>query len=152
MKRHPGQILAHEFMVPLRLSANQVARGLGVNRSTVGRLIAGQQRMSPEMAARLGTYFQVPAKWWLQMQADYDIEQLQVQPELTENVTPLEIDPSILLTPKGVMRLGAPEEPTPPPSLSRTELERLPQVSSPRTREVQVVRYENGSLALVGES
>ena len=50
MAKHPGLILFEEFMTHLAITANRLAKGTGVNRSTIGRLIAGDQRLTPEMA------------------------------------------------------------------------------------------------------
>lgn len=154
MTKHPGQSLHEDFMKPLEISANQLAKNLGLNRSTVGRLIAGRQRLTPEMAARLGAYFGVPARWWLLMQAEFDAGEIAKHTELREGVTPLDVSPNILLTPTGVLVLDAPEvaQPEPPPSISREALERLPQGSLPERRKVRVIRYENGSVALVGDT
>jgi len=150
MSKHPGQVLYEDFMVPLNLTANQVAKGLGVNRSTVGRLLHGKVRMTSVMAACLGAYFQVPGKWWLLMQCEYDTEQLAHTGGL-ERVSPLVLDPDVLLTPKGVLHLGPAGDCPGDTTLSMSELEALPQTSKPATREVRTVRYENGSIAMVGD-
>ena len=156
MVKHPGQILLEEFMTPLAISANRLARGTGVNRSTIGRLIAGEQRLTPEMAARLGAFFSVPPRWWLLMQAEFDASEIATRPELRDGVVPMEADPDLLLTPTGVLHLDdvACIEPEPPPSIPRKALEALPQddAEPPGIRRVRVVRYANGSLALVGEN
>ena len=147
---HPGTALLENFMRPLGLTANQVALGLGVNRSTVGRLIAGVQRITPQMAARLGAYFQVPAKWWLQMQTGFDAAEIARRPSLREGVTPLELDCSLLVTPSGVLQLDEPEGPEPPLSIAGSEFESSSVTSTPQAREVTEIRYESGSIALVG--
>ena len=155
MIKHPGRILFEDFMKPLSVTANHLAEQIGVNRSTIGRLIAGEQRLTPEMAARLGAYFGVPARWWLLMQAEFDDREIAACPELFDGVTPMEVDPDILLTPTGVLRLDTPDvaEPEPQPRLPRGALEAIPRSAdhSPERRRVRVVRYENGALALVGE-
>ncbi len=150
MSKHPGHLLADNFMAPLELTANQLATALGMNRSTVGRLIAGESRMSREMAARLGVYFQVPAKWWLLMQTEYDAEHIDEHPELAGHVTPLALAPDVMLTPTGVYTLPPAEASPPPISLSSSELEQLPEAPSTHPREVRTVRYDSGALALVG--
>ncbi|MEL6348372.1 MAG: HigA family addiction module antitoxin [Myxococcota bacterium] len=153
MSKHPGQILADDFLAPLGLNANQLAVGLGVNRSTISRLLAGQQPLTPAMAARLGAFFQVPARWWLLMQAEYDAAVVSGDPSLAAGVTPMEPDPDVLLTPKGVMRLAGTAEPAPakPISLSRAEINALPQHPPQPRRHVKTVRYDNGAIALVGD-
>lgn len=151
MSQHPGQVIAEGFLMPLGISANQVAEAIGVNRSTMSRLLAGKGRITPQMAARLGAYFQVPARWWLLMQAEFDAAQAESNATWRAGVTPAHLDPSALLTPKGVLRLERHTQPAPAPlSLSMKALKALPQTSAPALREVQQVRYENGAVALVG--
>lgn len=156
MVKHPGRVLAEDFMTPLAITANHLATQIGVNRSTVGRLIAGDQRMTPEMAARLGAYFGVPARWWLSMQLEFDERQIEEHPEKVSAVKPWVPDPDVLLTPDGVMRLPAPEqlELEPAPSLpGGPPAENPPDDDRHRgNRQVRVVRYDNGSIALVGEA
>lgn len=154
MIKHPGQILFNDFMTPLGITSSHLATNLGVNRSTIGRLIATEHRITSEMAARLGAYFGVPARWWLLMQAEFDAQDVLARPELSEGVCPMEPNSDILFTPNGVLRLDAPEsvEVEPPPSFPIETLEKLPQGSPSKRREVQIVRYENGSVALVGDA
>jgi len=134
MATHPGHILRREFLVPLGIRASELARGLAVNRSTISRLLAGKQPITPEIAARLGAYFSVPALWWLQMQAQYDAARVEAEPALVEDVTPLPPNPDILMTPRGILRLDEADDSTPK-----------------LTADVQVVRYQNGAIALVSE-
>ncbi len=156
MVKHPGRILFEDFMTPLAITANHLAMQIGVNRSTVGRLIAGEQRMTPEMAARLGAFFGVPARWWLLMQVEFDERRIADHLECVDEVKPWVPDPDVLLTPDGVMRLRPPDptDPEPAPSLPRDPLEMIPPDAERQrgNREVRVVRYDNGSLALVGEA
>jgi len=152
MSTHPGRILHDKFMKPLNINRNQLATALGVNRSTIGRLIDGRQRMSLEMAARLGAYFMVPPRWWLLMQARYDAHIVESRPDLTGEVTRMELNPDVILTPNGVLRLdeAEPDGTPPPPSISRDELSNRPSSSRSGDRSVRVVEYESGSIALVG--
>jgi len=151
--KHPGRILADDFLGPLDLNASSLAGGLSVNRSTVSRLLAGQQPLTPAMAARLGAFFRVPARWWLLMQAEYDAARVEAAPEMLAGVTPMEPDAEVLLTPKGVLRLGesAPCR-EPPLTISQEDIASLPPAtSSPTPRDVREIRREDGSVALVGE-
>ncbi len=154
MTRHPGQILLEDFLTPLGLNANRLAVGLGVNRSTVSRLLAGQQPLTPAMAARLGAFFHVPARWWLLMQAEHDAAMVSADPTLVEGVTPMAPDPDVLLTPTGVLRLAPPlNDRQEPVTITGDELQDLPEVrSQPAPREVREVRYAGGSIALVGDA
>ncbi len=152
MSTHPGRILHDKFMKPLSINCNQLAKGLAVNRSTVGRLIDGRQRMSLEMAARLGAYFRVPPRWWLLMQAYHDAQVAESRLDLVEGVTCMELNPDVILTPNGVLRLdeAEPDGTPPPPSISRDELSNRPSGPTSAERRVRVVQYESGSVALVG--
>jgi len=154
MTKHPGQILLEDFLTPLGLNANRLAVGLGVNRSTISRLLTGLQPLTPVMAARLGAFFQVPARWWLLMQAEYDAAVVEADPTLREGVTPMEPDLDVLITPKGVLRL-APASPSEdhPLTISQTDLDTLPEMAgNPTPRVVREVLYESGSVALVGDN
>ena len=152
MSTHPGRTLHDKFMRPLSINRNQLAKGLGVNRSTIGRLIDEQQRMSLDMAARLGAYFMVPPRWWLLMQAQFDAHIVESNPDLAQGVTPMEFNPDVILTPNGVLQLDEAElnRTPPPPSISRDELSDRPSGSEAEERNVQVVQYDSGSIALVG--
>ena len=134
MATHPGHILQSEFLVPLGLRPSELARGLAVDRSTISRLLAGKQPLTPEMAARLGAYFNVPALWWLQMQAQYDAARVEADSALIHEVSPLPTNPDILLTPRGVLRLDQAADDT-----------------GILAADAQVVRYPNGAIALVSE-
>lgn len=134
MATHPGHILRHDFMVPLGIRPSDLARGLAVDRSTVSRLLAGKQPVTPEMAARLGAYFAVPALWWLQMQAQHDAARVEADGEAVAEVTPLPANPDVMLTPRGVLRLDGPDD-----------------APHPVAADVHVVRYDNGAVALVSE-
>jgi antitoxin HigA-1 len=120
-------------MEPLGIHASRLAAGADVDRSTISRLLAGDQPVTPAMAAKLGAYFGVPARWWLLMQAEYDAADVAARPELVRGVVPLEPNADVLLTPTGVLRLDA----APP--------------AADRGREVRTVRYDNGSVGLVGD-
>jgi len=111
MVEHPGKRLRERFLEPLDIRPSDLARGIGVNRSTVSRLLAGEQPLTPPMAARLGAFFGVPARWFLIMQTEYDAEVVAGDPSWTDAVTPWDSDPDVLLTPRGVLKLddAAPE-------------------------------------------
>lgn len=134
MVKHPGFILREAFMEPLGIHASRLAAGTHVDRSTISRLLAGEQPITPAMAARLGAYFDVPARWWLLMQAEYDAAEVAARPDLVRGVVPLEPNPDVLLTPTGVLRLDAAAPPT-----------------TNRGRVVRTIRYDNGAVGLVGD-
>ncbi len=152
MAKHPGRILADDFLEPLGVSGNRLAVGLGVHRSAISRLLAGRQPVTLPMAARLGAFFGVPARWWLLMQAEYDAAVIDASPHLVAGVSPLLPLPNVLLTPRGVIRLANPAAETPGPiTLHLHELDEPgPRLPPTPERDVRVVEFQGGAVALVG--
>ena len=70
---HPGEILLEDFMRPLGISINQLARDLDVPPNRIGAIVNGARSITADTALRLGTYFGVSPETWLGLQADYDI-------------------------------------------------------------------------------
>jgi antitoxin HigA-1 len=70
---HPGEILLEDFMKPLRISINQLARDLDVPPNRIGAIVNGTRSITADTALRLGTYFHVSPETWLGLQIDYDL-------------------------------------------------------------------------------
>lgn len=71
---HPGEVLAEDFMKPLLLSANALAKKLGVPANRISSIVGGKRDVSPDTALRLERAFGSSAEYWLNMQARYDLE------------------------------------------------------------------------------
>jgi len=71
---HPGEVLAEDFMKPLALSANALAKKLGVSANRISSIVGGRREVSPDTALRLERAFGSSAEFWLNMQARYDLE------------------------------------------------------------------------------
>ena len=71
---HPGEILLEEFMKPLGLSQNALARDLGVDPRTVNQIVNGKRAVTAIMALRLARYFRMTPGFWMNLQARYDLE------------------------------------------------------------------------------
>ena len=71
---HPGDILLHEFMQPLKLSSYRVAQELGVTAPTVNEIVWRRRAITAEMALRLSRYFGTTAQLWQNLQTQYDLE------------------------------------------------------------------------------
>ena len=72
---HPGEIVLHECIEPLGLTITEAAKGLGVARTTLSRLVNGKQGISSDMAVRLSKGFGSTPETWLRMQMNYDLAQ-----------------------------------------------------------------------------
>ena len=73
---HPGVLLLEEFLKPLGISQNRLARDLDVPVSRIAALVAGNRAVTADTAMRLATYFDTKPELWLKLQAAYDIAQL----------------------------------------------------------------------------
>ena len=71
---HPGEVLLHEFLKPLEISAYRLSKDLLIPQTRISQIIKGNRRVTADTALRLSKYFGNSAKFWLGMQDDYDIE------------------------------------------------------------------------------
>ena len=71
---HPGEILLKEFMKPMRLSQNRLARDLGVPPRRINEIVLGKRRITADTALRLGKYFKMSPEFWLGLQMDYELD------------------------------------------------------------------------------
>jgi len=67
-------MLLEEFMKPLGLTLSELARRIGVPPNRISQLIQGKRAMTADTALRLEKYLRWPARMWLQIQAEYDLE------------------------------------------------------------------------------
>ena len=86
---HPGEILREEFMIPLGLSANALARALKVPPNRITAIIAAEnpRAVTPDTALRLSRYFGTTPQLWLNLQQAYDLSAAIVQQGTTINLT-----------------------------------------------------------------
>ena len=76
---HPGEILSEEFMKPLGLSINKLARDLDVPPNRISGIVNGTRSITADTALRLGTCFGVSPEIWLNLQTDYEIRMVRRQ-------------------------------------------------------------------------
>ena len=69
----PGEILMEDFMRPLGLSINALARALAVPPNRIGAIVNGTRAISAATALRLGKYFGTSPEIWLDLQSDYEL-------------------------------------------------------------------------------
>jgi len=88
----PGEILLTEFMEPLGISQNKLARDIDVPVTRIGDIIHGRRGISTDSALRLGIYFGTTAEFWQNLQARYDlkISKRDLLPSLEKKIRPLE--------------------------------------------------------------
>ena len=71
---HPGEILLEEFLEPMGLSQNQLARDIGVPPRRINEIVLGKRRITADTALRLARYFNMSPSFWLGLQMDYELE------------------------------------------------------------------------------
>ena len=69
----PGEILLEDFMRPLGISINALARAADVPPNRISAIVNGRRAISADTALRLGKYFRVSPAIWLDLQSDYDL-------------------------------------------------------------------------------
>lgn len=72
---HPGEVLLYEFLEPLGISSYRLSKDLKIPQTRISQIIKGNRRITADTALRLSKYFGTSAKFWLGLQADYDIEE-----------------------------------------------------------------------------
>jgi len=87
---HPGEILREEFMAPLGMSANALARALGVTPSRINDIVRERRGITGETALRLARYFGTDARSWLNLQAAYELRkaELAAGPSIAQKIRP----------------------------------------------------------------
>ena len=72
---HPGEVLKQEFLDPLGISQNALARAAGVPPRRINEIVLGKRGISADTAVRLAVVFGTSERFWLGLQADYDLEE-----------------------------------------------------------------------------
>jgi addiction module HigA family antidote len=75
---HPGEILLEEFLKPLGISQNRLAREIQVPPRRVNEIVLGKRAITPDTALRLARYFAVSERFWLGLQMDFDLEEAKI--------------------------------------------------------------------------
>jgi addiction module HigA family antidote len=88
---HPGIILRTEFFEAMSITQLAASKATGIPQSRVSAIFAGRRSISPDTAARLGRYFRVDPRNWLNLQVAYDLWKLEQESgrELNRDVKPL---------------------------------------------------------------
>lgn len=87
---HPGEILLEEFLIPLELSQNALARAVGVSPRRINEIVLGKRRVTADSALRFGRFFGTTPEFWLGLQMDHelDVERDRLKGRLEKEVRP----------------------------------------------------------------
>lgn len=71
---HPGEVLLEEFLKPMEISQNKIARAIGVPPRRINEIVQAKRAVTADTALRLAKYFGMSESFWMGLQADYDLE------------------------------------------------------------------------------
>ena len=71
---HPGEILLEEFLKPLEITQYRLAQDIGVHPRRINEIVHGKRAISADTALRLARYFGLSERYWMNLQARYDLE------------------------------------------------------------------------------
>ncbi len=69
---HPGEVLLEDFMKPMEITARQLAADIDVPPSRISDLVNGRRPITADTAVRLGIFFSMDPRFWVNLQAEYD--------------------------------------------------------------------------------
>jgi addiction module HigA family antidote len=87
---HPGETLREDFLKPLGLTANRLAMNLLVPATRINDIVRGKRSLTADTALRFARYFGTTPQFWMNLQANYDLEMAQDVrgPEIVERIRP----------------------------------------------------------------
>jgi addiction module HigA family antidote len=90
---HPGEIIQEDYLVPLGMSVNHLAEGLGVGATRLNEIVRGKRGISADTALRLARYFGTSAEFWLNLQSLYDLRMAEskARTRIEREVMPLKV-------------------------------------------------------------
>ena len=71
---HPGEVLLEEFMIPMQLSQNKIARAMKVPPRRINEIVHGKRAVTADTALRLAQVLEVSASFWMGLQTEFDLE------------------------------------------------------------------------------
>ena len=71
---HPGEILLEEFLKPMNISQYRLAKDMSVPARRINEIVQGKRAISADTALRLSRYFGLSERFWMNLQARYDLE------------------------------------------------------------------------------
>lgn len=72
---HPGEILLEEFLSPMGISQNALGRALGVPPRRINEIVLRKRAITADTALRLAHYFGTSERFWMALQASFDLEE-----------------------------------------------------------------------------
>ena len=151
--QYPGQILEERFLRPLGITAYRLAKSIGVQQTRISEIVRGKRAITADTAVRLGAFFGVPPKWFMDIQTRWDLNE---QACSAEHIEQYEGRGRYWVRPTGAQWLGPVPSAKPitydvDPEFRKQLKARAALGSKKRRRRVVAVEYEHGMKAIVGE-
>jgi antitoxin HigA-1 len=83
---YPGEILLEDFMKPMAITARQLAADIDVPPSRISEVVNGHRPITADTALRLGLFFNMEPRFWLNLQSEYDMRM--ATRELKDKISP----------------------------------------------------------------
>lgn len=74
---HPGKILREEFLIPSQITPQELAQSIGVSSKEMNQIISEKKDLNKAIAASLAVYFSTAPTFWVNLQSNYDEEQVE---------------------------------------------------------------------------
>jgi antitoxin HigA-1 len=71
----PGEILLEEFLQPMEISQNKLAKDINVPPNRISQIIHGKRDITADTALRLGRYFNIEPEFWVNLQTRYNLKE-----------------------------------------------------------------------------
>ncbi|MDF1850374.1 MAG: HigA family addiction module antitoxin [Verrucomicrobiales bacterium] len=85
----PGEILLEEYLQPMGISQNAMARAIGVAPRAINEIVLGKRSITPQMSIRFGAFFDQSEDFWHGIQVECDFRALREKAkELTRDIQP----------------------------------------------------------------
>lgn len=81
---HPGEVLSEDYLSPLDMSVNALAKALRVDATRMNEIVRQRRRVTPDTAQRLSRYFSTTPQFWLNLQMQYDLKEFEASAEAAE--------------------------------------------------------------------
>lgn len=93
----PGEILREDFMEPMGISINRLARDLAVPPNRISGIVNGKRAITANTALRLQCYFKIEAQFWLNLQSEYDLRMVkrEIWSDIERRIIPVQDIPAI---------------------------------------------------------
>jgi addiction module HigA family antidote len=90
---HPGETIKEDYLLPLGMSVNQLAKALGIGAARLNEIVRGERGVTADTALRLARYFGTSPEYWLNLQSLYDLRvaERKVRAKIEREITPLKV-------------------------------------------------------------